>query len=79
MIGLYGANFTGLANPEEFLCRFRATSIHVPDKMIPAFFKNENLVYCTSPGGWGSGTAATIDLTFNGEDFTNSNSTFYFF
>lgn len=79
MIGLYGSNFTGNANPEEFLCRFKAVSINAPDKYIKAFYKNESLIYCTSPGGWGSGTEARVDITFNGIDYTNANSSFYFF
>lgn len=79
MVGVYGFNFTGLARPQEFLCRFRSTTIKLPDKIIPAFFKSENLVYCASPGGWGSGTAATVGITFNGVDFVEGNSTFNFF
>ena len=79
MIALHGANFTGLAYPEEFMCRFRSLSLIVPDKFIPAAYKNDGLVYCTSPGGWGSGTAASVEVTFNGMDYTVSNSTFYFF
>jgi len=79
MVGVYGSNFTGQANADEFLCRFRSVSINAPDKFIHAFFKNESLIYCTSPGGWGSGTEARVDITFNGIDYTSSNSSFFFF
>ena len=79
MIQIHGSNFTGQAHAGEFLCRFRAVSINAPDKLIPAYFKNQNLIYCSSPGGWGSGTEAKVDISFNGKDFTSSNSSFYFF
>jgi len=78
MIEIHGSNFTGLAQPSEFLCRFRSLNLEVPDKYIPAAYKNEGLIYCTSPGGWGAGTAASVEITFNGKDYTTSNSTFYF-
>lgn len=79
VIEVHGRNFTGLAYADEFKCRFRSLNLGVPDKFIPATFKSENVVYCTSPGGWGSGNEASVDVTFNGIDFTNSNSKFYFF
>jgi hypothetical protein len=79
VIEVHGRNFTGLAYTDEFKCRFRSLNLGVPDKFIPATFKSETVVYCTTPGGWGSGNEAVVDVTFNGIDFTNSNSKFYFF
>lgn len=79
MISLQGANFTGDAYPEEFICKFTSLSINAPKKYVPAVYKSENLIYCTLPGGWGSGTEVKVDVTFNGIDYTNSDTKFNIF
>ena len=77
MAQVIGGNFTADALPEEFNCQFKAEGI--PEKIIPAQFVSEQEVLCTTPGGWGVGNEATVELTFNGVDFTNYNKTFVFF
>ena len=79
MISLIGANFTGEANPDEFLCRFTTVSIKPIRRYVPGVYKNDNLVYCTMPGGWGVGTEVKIDITFNGLDYTSSDLIFNVF
>lgn len=77
MLQVFGGNFTSQALPEEFNCRFKANDI--PEKIIPAVWRSENEVLCTTPGGWEVGNEATVELTFNAVDFTNANKTFVFF
>ena len=34
---------------------------------------------CSSPGGWGRGDAVKVQVTFNGEDYSDNNFTFYYY
>jgi hypothetical protein len=78
-IRLYGERFTNLSSTSEFKCRFTAVDHKVPPKYIPAVYENETSIICRSPGGWSSGSKVNIEVTFNGEDYTNSGSIFYFY
>jgi hypothetical protein len=49
------------------------------EKIIPAGYASENQILCTTPGGWSVGNEATVEVTFNGVDYTNANKTFNFF
>ena len=42
-------------------------------------YESDTSITCASPGGWGSGNAVTVEVTFNGEDYTKANNTFYFY
>jgi hypothetical protein len=80
IITLFGSNFVDLSRyPSEFMCVFTSLNLNIPVKMTPAFFQNSSQVLCTSPGGWGAGNLANVEITYNGYDMTNSNSTFRFY
>lgn len=34
---------------------------------------------CSSPGGWGRGDAVRVQVTFNGEDYSDNNFTFNYY
>lgn len=34
---------------------------------------------CSSPGGWGRGDTVKVQVTFNGEDYSENNFTFYYY
>ena len=78
-IRLIGTHFTNLSSGSEFMCRFTSLDLNIPPKYIPAIYENTTSVICPSPGGWGSGSKVNIEITFNGEDYTQSNSTFFFY
>jgi hypothetical protein len=51
----------------------------MPPKYIPAYYENQTTIMCSSPGGWGHGDAVRVQVTFNGEDYSDNNFTFYFY
>jgi len=59
-----------MSNPDEFKCRFRALNKPIPPKYISAKYFNSTTILCASPGGWGDVEAVTVDVTFNGVDYT---------
>ena len=80
IIVLTGNNFIDLSYyPYEFMCAFNSINLNIPLKMTPAYYKNSSAILCTSPGGWGAGNLASVELTYNGFDITSSNSTFRFY
>lgn len=72
-IAVHGANFTGEVIPEEFKCKFTPINSNEKVRYIPAEFNSEQLIYCSLPPGWTTGSEVKIDVTFNGIDYTNSN------
>jgi len=79
LLVLTGSNFIDLsAYPNEFGCVFRSLSLNTIKK-TNAKFLNSTTILCTTPGGWGAGTLASVDITYNGMEFTNSNQTFRFY
>jgi hypothetical protein len=84
VIKLFGENITSLLDPEEFLCQFKPTSTNnnMLPKNVPAGFKdygNSTAVICNTPGGWSSGTKASILITFDGQNYIDTNFDFYFY
>lgn len=79
-IEVYGPNFVDLSQyPEEFLCVFTSDQLKQAPKRTPAKFLNSTTILCPSPGGWGAGTIATVQVTYNGEELSNNNNQFRFF
>lgn len=82
-IKLYGENITSLIDPEEFLCQFKPNEEDMLPKSVPAGFKTfedgRTAVICNSPGGWKSGTKASILISFDGQTFIDTNFDFYFY
>lgn len=83
MLKLYGQNFTSLLNPDEFLCKFKSDNDKMESKNVPAIFKEysdgKTAIICSTPGGWASGTIASIYITFDGQKFIDTNFDFYFY
>ena len=80
LITIKGEKFPDLSmNLDEFMCVFKSTSLNIPDKKTPAKFINSSTILCTSPGGWGAGNIAIVDVSFNGVENTGSNHTYRFF
>ena len=77
-IYIFGSNFTNKSNPNEFNCRFTPLSLHIPPKKMPGIYINDTTIMCSSPGGWGTGDAMKLQVTFNGGDYDNNNFTFTF-
>ena len=79
IVHMLGEKFTDLSGSPEFLCQFTSMELKVPPKLIPAQYENETSIICVTPGGWGSGNAVHIELTYNKEDYTQSDSIFNFY
>ena len=83
IVKLYGQNFTSLLNPDEFLCKFKPIDERMESKNVPAGYKEfadgKTAIICITPGGWASGTMASILITFDGQKFIDSNFNFYFY
>lgn len=78
-IKLTGEHFSDLSNPNEFLCRFQPLNRDIPPKYISARYFNQTTVLCASPGGFGNVDTVTVDLSFNGIDYTNSKQEFRYY
>lgn len=68
-----------MSNPNEFNCKFTPFTLHLPPKTAPAIFMNSTTIMCASPGGWGTGDAMHLQVTFNGGDYDQNNFTYTFF
>lgn len=83
VIKLYGSNFTSLLDPEEFLCQFKPNDAKMQAKNVPAGFKQypdgRQAIICNTPGGWLSGSIASILITFDGQKFIDTSFKFYFY
>jgi hypothetical protein len=40
---------------------------------------NRTSIMCSSPGGWGRGDSVRVQVTFNGEDYSENNFTFFYY
>lgn len=79
IITIVGAGFMDLSDhPSEFVCIFESKELGRRLK-TPLTFKNSSTVMCTSPGGWGSGTLATVGLSYNGVDTIDTGIKFKFY
>jgi len=78
-VRLLGPQFTNLSSGTEFMCRFQPVDHSSPAKYIPAVYENSTSIICRSPGGWGSGSKVYVDVTFNGEDYTDARLEYYFY
>ena len=79
-IQVMGQKFVDLsAYPREFQCVFTSANATQKPKITPASYLNDTTILCTSPGGWGAGTIATLQITYNGVDLSNNNNTFRFY
>ena len=74
-----GEKFSKYYDKNEFFCRFSAVGSKIPPKQIPAIYKNETHIECRSPGGWGSGTLAKIEITYNQVEYYEAPSNYYFY
>jgi len=78
-IHLRGERFSNLSSAVDFKCRFVSLDHKMPPKYIPAIYENLTSIICPTPGGWSSGSRVNVEVTFNGEDYTESGSIFYFY
>ena len=82
-VNLYGKNFTNMLNAEEFLCQFKPNTADLQPKNVPAQYKEypdgRTSIICNTPGGWKSGTVASILITFDGQNYRDTNFVFYFY
>lgn len=75
-----GKSFSNITNPDDVKCRF--TSVNNKNAFpvfIPAYYHNATAMRCASPPGFQANDQATVDLTFNGIDFTSNNFVFSFY
>ena len=42
-------------------------------------YENSTTIMCASPGGWNNGDEVRVQVTFNGEDYSDNNFTFNFY
>ena len=52
---------------------------NLPPKYEYVYYKDNTTIQCNAPKGYGNGVAARVQVTFNGEDYSDSNFTFYFY
>ena len=83
VIKLFGSNFTSLLEPDEFLCQFKPNDARMQEKNVPAGFKQyedgTQAIICNTPGGWLSGSIASILITFDGQKYIDTRFKFYFY
>lgn len=80
LITVSGENFADLSiYTSEFKCVFTSQNLEIPQKRTPAKYVNSTTILCTSPGGWGAGNIANVDITFNGIELTGSTHLFRFY
>jgi hypothetical protein len=84
-IKIFGTNFTNLVTPEEFICKFKPEKgTNMASKIVPAGYQeftktNETAIICNTPGGWSTGTKASILISFDGQNFVDTKFEFYFY
>lgn len=78
-IEITGSKFSNISDPQNFNCRFTDIERDVPPKYIPAFYKNQTAIICSSPGGWGRGDSVKVQVTINGEDYSDNDFIFGFY
>lgn len=78
-IYITGAKFSNISDPWNFKCRFSSKDRDIPPKYIPAYYVNKTAIMCSSPGGWGRGDSVKVQVTFNGEDYSDNNFTFFYY
>jgi hypothetical protein len=82
-IKIFGQNFTKLVTADEFLCQFKPDNSILQPKNVPAGYRYYNststAIICNTPGGWTSGTKASILISFDGQNFMDTNFDFYFY
>lgn len=78
-IKLTGEQFSDLSSSDEFLCRFQPLNKDIPAKYVHANYLDKSTILCSSPGGFGNVDAVTVDVSFNGIDYTNSKKEFRYY
>jgi hypothetical protein len=78
-IYIQGEKFSNISDPWNFKCRFSSNNRDIPPKYIPAYYVNRTSIMCSSPGGWGRGDSVRVQVTFNGEDYSENNFTFFYY
>ena len=79
IITITGVGFMDLSDhPNEFVCIFDSAELGRRLR-TPIYFKNSSAIMCTAPGGWGSGTMASIGISYNGRDTIDTGSKFKFY
>jgi hypothetical protein len=83
VLKLFGRNFTKLLDQDEFLCRFKPNDANLQPKDVPAAVQDyedgKQAIICKTPGGWLSGSIASILITFDGQKYHDTNFKFYFY
>jgi hypothetical protein len=78
-VRIRGTSFSNNTFSKEFQCRFTPLNSNIRPKTIHAKYENDTSILCASPGGWGQGHQAAVQLTYNGQDYSQANDTFYFY
>ncbi len=68
IIYITGDKFSNITDPNNYLCRFTplVDDDSLKPKTIPIGFVNSTTIMCASPGGWGMGVDALVQVTYNG-------------
>eukprot|EP00331_Platyophrya_macrostoma_P024251 CAMPEP_0176452896 /NCGR_PEP_ID=MMETSP0127-20121128/28863_1 /TAXON_ID=938130 /ORGANISM="Platyophrya macrostoma, Strain WH" /LENGTH=1801 /DNA_ID=CAMNT_0017841547 /DNA_START=33 /DNA_END=5438 /DNA_ORIENTATION=+ len=79
ILTIVGTGFMDLTgHPGEFVCIFESSKLGRRLR-TPITFKNSSTVVCTTPGGWGSGTLASVGISYNGIDTVDTGVKFKFY
>ena len=65
LVKLRGSKFSPHFDQGHFFCRFTPLEMKMPPKQLLAQYKSDKEVVCPTPGGWGSGNMARVDITYN--------------
>ena len=71
-IFIQGQRFSNITDPEFVKCKFTliGTDRNPGPKFIPAIYKDEQTMMCVSPNGFLGGESVNLQMTFNGNDYT---------
>jgi len=74
-----GSSFQKFPGNSKYKCRFTDIEGNLPPKYEYVYYKDNTTVQCNAPKGYGDGIAARVQVTFNGDDYSDNNFTFYFY
>lgn len=80
MVAITGKDFIDMSlYPEEFTCIFKPIDGKQAAKVVPASYINSTNIVCSTPSGWTAGTITTVEISFNGVDYSSNGQQFKFY
>ena len=79
MIQITGSKIQPFAANSKFKCKFTDLEKDQPPKFEYVYYKDNTTIQCAAPKGFVNGVSTRVQVTFNGEDYSDNNFTFFFY